>query len=153
MQVLSISKSYQPIVKNRLTLQAHLPTIIRCLRDGYTQERIGDLLGVTKQAISKLMKRLIQHEYIRLDVRSSCNIYAILPRGQLILSGGRKLFEVGIGRLHNVRYKYPILGGEIPQKDWKKVEMINWSKFVGDVFGCKVEFSGRSIIVSPGVFF
>jgi len=139
-------------VKDKLTSQS-LPVILRFIKDSYTQQQIASLLDVSKQAVSKLMKRLITHEYIRLDVRTSCNIYEILPRGQLILSGGRKFFEVGIGRLHNVRYKYPILSGEISRDDWKRVEMVNWTKVVGDVFGCRVEFSGRSVIISPGVFF
>jgi len=148
-----ISRRCQPDVKGKLTLQVHLPLILGCVRDGYTQNRIADLLGVSKQAISKLMKRLIQHEYLRLDVRSSCNIYQILPRGQLVLSGGRKLFEAGIGRLHGIRYKYPILSGEFPRDRWKRVEMVNWTKLVGDVYGAKVEASERSVIVSPGIFF
>lgn len=152
LQTLTVHKKNQLKVKDKLTPQS-LPIIIRCIKDGYTHQHIASLLGVSKQAISKLMKRLIAHEYIRLDVRSSCNIYEILPLGQLILSGGRKLFEVGIGRLHNVRFKYPIVIGEISKEGWKKVEMINWTKVVGDVVGCKVEISGRSIIVSPGIFF
>lgn len=153
MQALIVAKSCQPRVKNRLTLQGDLPMILRCTRDGYTQQRIATLLGVTKQAVSKLMKLLIKHEYIRLEIRSSCNIYEILPRGQLILSGGNNLFKSGIGRLHNLRFKYSILAGEIPLDRWKKVEMINWNKYVGEVYGIKVEISKKSIIVSPGIFF
>lgn len=152
LQTLTVHKKSQLKVKNKLTLQSLL-VILRCLKDDYTQQHIASLVGVSKQAISKLMKRLINHEYIRLDDRTSCNIYKILPRGQLILSGGSKIFEVGIGRLHNVRYKYPIVVGEISQEGLKRVEMVNWTKVVGDVFGCKVECSGRSIIVSPGIFF
>ncbi len=153
MQAQTTSPASQLNVKNRLTLQAHLSVILRCLKDGYTQERIAAIVGVTKQAISKLIKRLIQHEYIRLVVRSSCNIYEILPRGQLILSSSGSLSSAGIGRLHNLRFKYSILSGRIPCDLWKKVEMVNWTKQVGDVYGVKVEVSDRSLIVSPGVFF
>jgi len=67
--------------------------------------------------------------------------------------GGRKLFEVSIGRLHNLRFKYSILSGGIPSDTWKKVRMVNWDKQVSDVYGVKVEASDRSIVVSPGVFF
>ncbi len=99
------------------------------------------------------MKRLIAHEYIRLDVRTSCNIYEILPKGQPILRGGSDLFKSGMCRLHNLRYKYEILSGGISGDQWEKVKMVNWTKQIGDVYGVKVEVSQRSIVISPGVFF
>jgi len=139
--------------KDRLTLQTHLPLVLQSVKEGYTQTRIAEHVGVSKQAVSKLMKRLVEHEYIRLVERSGCNIYEVLPRGQLVLSGGRNLFKSGIGRLHNLRFKYPIMSGEVPRDQWSRVEMVNWDKQVEDVFGVKVEVSERSVVISPGIFF
>jgi predicted transcriptional regulator len=65
----------QPTVYSRLTLLSHLPLVLQSIKEHRTQTTIAKELGISKQAVSKLIKRLIEHEYIRLENIGATSVY------------------------------------------------------------------------------
>lgn len=137
-------------------------TILGFLNKGMYPAQIARKLEVSRAAISKHMKILKKHHYIKENYRTSYGIYELTERGRTAMelhnvnqvregvnlaSPENTPISSGI-RAHNIRVVMPILkDAEVP---WEKKNCHNFTPQMKDVpiLGCHVTKTVKSIIVN-----
>lgn len=124
--------------------------------------KIGRMYGWSKQHVSYYLKKLEKAGLVCRKRRSSAVFYGLTLRGQNFLGSCEGvLFGSGVFRLEKVQYRYAILAEGVLPRDFRRIEMQNWTALLGLEQGVKVRHTSRSWIVhvetlygrSPGELF
>jgi DNA-binding transcriptional ArsR family regulator len=144
------------------TVRTRVIPIMKRVQVGDYPAKIGRIYGWSKQHVSYYLKKLEKAGLVCRKRRSSAVFYGLTLRGQNFLGSCEGvLFGSGVFRLEKVQYRYAILAEGVLPRDFRRVEMQNWTALLGLEQGVKVRHTSRSWIVhvetlygrSPGELF
>jgi DNA-binding MarR family transcriptional regulator len=146
----SSSGGSKKFYRKSLTL---LRLILKLIGDGYYPTKIARVVGRSRQTVHYHVKKLEEMGYVEVAAKDAIVIYRVTQAGQKFLDGierrvvrGRRL------RLHNVVFKYRVLGGPSRAVDWGRVVGLrNWGQLVGCELGLTVRKNPDSVEVFCGV--
>jgi hypothetical protein len=132
--------------------------IIKMLEAGYYPAYIADTLGKSRGHIQYYLNHLENACYIEVKP----HLYVTKSRGviklyQVTQAGSNFLADIERGavgrrlRLHNVYWKFPLVDDPRIPIDWRRVEMTNWTQFVGTELGFRVRKNPHSVEILSGV--
>jgi len=120
--------------------------ILELLDAGNYPSKIARILNLSPRRVHYWIKKAEKQGLIKLDKKDVITLYRLTPYGKEILY--KKLtWGDRLPRLHSFSMKYPIIEEPKVSVDWKKVEMANWTRYVGTELGVRVEKTTRHIIV------
>jgi len=94
------------------------------------------------------IRKLQKAGLIRRQFRSAAVFYELTAKGKELLERCEGVvFGSGVYRLHKCQVRYPILAEGVVPRDFKRVEMQNWTALLGLEHGVKVRRTTRSWIV------
>jgi hypothetical protein len=133
-------------VKKRFLMHTSVRALL-LLDAGNYPSRVARILGFSPQLMHYHVKRWLKMGWIRLEVKTpNMTLYKLVPSVKKSLTGGEVLPYKGV-RLHAYSLKFPIVAGPSSVVDWNRVELANWSKFVGCECGLTVEKTTRHVII------
>src|SRR4030066_1437626 len=145
-QNFSVSKS--KVKFDFSTVRTRVIPIMKRVEVGEYPAKIGRTYGWSKQHVSYYLKKLEKAGLVCRKRRSSAVFYELTLRGQNFLGSCEGvLFGSGVFRLEKVQYRYAILAEGVLPKDFRRVEMQNWTALLGLEQGVKVRHTSRSWIV------
>ena len=159
-QNFSVSKS--KVKFDFTTVRTRVIPIMKRVEVGEYPAKIGRTYGWSKQHVSYFLNKLEKAGLVCRKRRSSAVFFELTPRGQNFLGSCEGvLFSSGVFRLEKVQYRYAILAEGVLPKDFRRIEMQNWTALLGLEQGVKVRHTSRSWIVhvetlygrSPGELF
>src|SRR4030066_1053106 len=159
-QNFSVSKS--KVKFDFSTVRTRVIPIMKRIEVGEYPAKIGRTYGWSKQHVSYYLNKLEKAGLVCRKRRSSAVFFELTLRGQNFLGSCEGvLFGSGVFRLEKVQYRYAILAEGVLPKDFRRVEMQNWTALLGLEQGVKVRHTSRSWIVhvetlygrSPGELF
>jgi predicted transcriptional regulator len=122
--------------------------ILKRIEDGDYPTKIGRMFGWSKQHVFYYIRNLQKAGLIRRDKRSSAVFYELTIMGKKLLKGCEgPIYSSGVYRLHKCQVRYPILAEGVLPKDFKRIEMMNWTALLGLEHEVKVRHTTRSWIV------
>jgi len=110
--------------------------------------KIGRVFGWSKQHVSYYLKKLQKAGLVRRVKRSSAVFYELTEKGKdFLMRCEGVVFGSGVWRLHKVQMRYRIVSEGLLPKDFRRVEMVNWTALLGLECGVRVRHTPRSWIV------
>jgi predicted transcriptional regulator len=132
---------------NRTTRQFILP-ILRRIDVGDHMAKIGRLVGLKRQHIKYYVGKLEKAKLVHRVKRSSCVIYELTDEGKnLLTSCDGVVFPSEMYRLDKCQVSFEIRKEGFLPTDFRKVEMQNWTAFLGLEQGVNVRHTTKSWIV------
>jgi len=130
------------------TVRTRVIPILKRVEVGDYPAKIGRVYGWSKQHVSYYLKKLQKAGLVRRVKRSSVVFYELTGKGKdfLVRCEGM-VFGSGVWRLHKVQMRYRIVSEGLLPKDFKRVEMVNWTALLGLECGVRVRHTPRSWIV------
>ena len=159
-QNFSVSKS--KVKFDFSTVRTRIIPIMKRVEVGEYPAKIGRTYGWSKQHVSYYLNKLEKAGLVCRKRRSSAVFFELTLRGQNFLGSCEGvLFGSGVFRLEKVQYRYAILAEGLLPKDFRRIEMQNWTALLGLEQGVKVRHTSRSWLVhvetlygrSPGELF
>ena len=94
------------------------------------------------------MGKLQRAGLIRRKVRSKAVFYELTDKGKnFLVSCEGLVFGSGVYRLHKCQVRYRIVSEGLLPRDFRRVEMVNWTALLGLEQGVKVSHTSSSWIV------
>jgi len=123
--------------------------ILRLLAAGNYPAKIARVLGMSRSHVHYYLRRLEKAGWIKRTGSRWPVFYSVSEDVQRFLDGVERGFCDGrrILRLHNVVFKFPVLREPCRRVDWRRVELVNWSQFVGRECGVTVRKNTGSVEV------
>ena len=130
------------------TVRTRVIPILRRVEVGDYPSKIGRVYGWSKQHVTYYMRKLQRAGLIRRKVRSKAVFYELTDRGKnFLVSCEGLVFGSGVYRLHRCQVRYGIVSEGLLPRDFRRVEMVNWTALLGLEKGVKVRHTPRSWIV------
>jgi predicted transcriptional regulator len=130
------------------TVRTRVIPILKRVEVGDYPSKIGRIYGWSKQHVAYYLKKLVKAGLIRRKVRSKAVFYELTDRGKSFLGSCEGLvFGSGVFRLHKCQVRYRIVSEGLMPRDFRRVEMVNWTALLGLEHGVKVRRTSRSWIV------
>ena len=122
---------------------------MRRIEAGDYPTKAGRLVGLSRQHTQYYIKKLQEAGLIYREKRSNVVFYELTERGTTLLKSCEgKVFPGEMQRLDKCQVSFAILKeGLYPDRDFKRVEMVNWTALLGLESGVKVRHTPRSWIV------
>jgi len=130
------------------TVRTRVIPILKRVEVGDYPAKIGRVYGWSKQHVSYYLKKLQKAGLVRRVKRSSAVFYELTEKGKdfLVRCEG-VVFGSGVWRLHKVQMRYRIVSEGLLPKDFRRVEMVDWTALLGLECGVRVRHTPRSWIV------
>ena len=130
------------------TIRSRVIPIMKRIEVGDYPSKIARLYGWSKQHVFYYINKLQKAGLIRKQVRSTAVFYELTAGGKEVLERCEGLvYSSGVYRLHKCQIRYPVISEGVLPKDFKRVEMTNWTALLGLEHGVKVRHTTRSWIV------
>ena len=130
------------------TVLTRVIPILKRIEVGEYPAKIGRVYGWSRQHVSYYVDKLQRAGLIRRQERSSAVFYELTGRGEAFLGSCEGLLlGSGVFRLHKCQIKYEVLAEGLLPKDFRRVEMTNWTALLGLEQGVKVRRTSCSWIV------
>ena len=128
--------------------------IMKRVEVGDYPSKIARIYGWSKQHVNYYLKKLQKAGLIRRKVRSHVVFYELTDRGkELLVRCEGLVFGSGVYRLHKCQVRYRIVSEGLLPRDFKKVEMVNWTALLGLEQGVSVRHTSSSWIVHVEALF
>ncbi len=123
--------------------------LMRRLEAGDYPTRAGKLIGLSRQHTQYYVKKLEEANLIYREKRSNVVFYELTEQGKTLLrSCEGRLFPGELQRLDKCQVSFAILKeGLYPDRDFKRVEMVNWTALLGLESGLKIRHTSKSWLV------
>jgi DNA-binding transcriptional ArsR family regulator len=122
--------------------------ILKRVEVGDYPSKIGRVYGWSKQHVSYYLKKLQKAGLIIRKVRSRAVFYELTDRGKgFLVSCESVVFGSGVYRLHRCQVRYGVVAEGLLPRDFRRVEMVNWTALLGLEQGVRVRRTSRSWIV------
>ncbi len=123
--------------------------LLRRIEAGDYPAKAGKLVGLSRQHTQYYIKKLEEAGLIYRDKRSNVVFYELTTRGtNLLKSCEGRVYPGELQRLDKCQVSFKILReGLYPDRDFKKVEMVNWTALLGLESGVKVRHTSKSWII------
>lgn len=110
--------------------------------------KAGRIIGLSRQHVWYYIRKLEKCGLIRREKRSNAVFYGLTPESKnlLTLCEGT-VFPARLYRFDKCQVAYEIIADGLIPKNFKKVEMVNWTALLGTELGVKVRRTTRSWIV------
>jgi predicted transcriptional regulator len=136
------------------TVRTKLIPILKRVEVGDYPSKIGRVYGWSKQHVSYYIKKAMKAGLIKRKVRSNVVFYELTSKGQnFLVSCEGVVFGSGVYRLHRCQVRYEILAEGLTPRDFRRVEMTNWTALLGLEQGVSVRRTSRSWIVHVEALF
>ena len=130
------------------TVRTRVIPILKRIEVGEYPAKIGRVYGWSRQHVTYYVAKLQRAGLIRRQERSSAVFYELTRKGTAFLESCEGLLlGSGVYRLHKCQVKYEVLAEGLLPKDFRRVEMTNWTALLGLEQGVKVRRTTRSWIV------
>ena len=130
------------------TVRTRVIPILKRVEVGDYPAKIGRVFGWSKQHVSYYLKKLQKAGLVRRVKRSSAVFYELTEKGKdFLMRCEGVVFGSGVWRLHKVQMRYRIVSEGLLPKDFRRVEMVNWTALLGLECGVRVRHTPRSWIV------
>jgi len=130
------------------TVRTKVIPILKRVEVGDYPAKIGRIYGWSRQDVCYYLKKLEKAGMVRRQVRSSAVFYVLTPRSKNFLARCEGLLmSSGVYRLHKCQVRYEILSEGVLPRDFRQIEMTNWTALLGLEQGVKVRHTSRSWIV------
>jgi len=130
------------------SIRTRVIPILKRIEVGDYPAKIARIYGWSKQHVFYYIRKLQKAGLIRRQVRSSAVFYELTAKGKELLERCEGVvYSRGVFRLHKCQVRYPVLFEGVLPRDFKRVEMQNWTALLGLEHGVKVRRTTRSWIV------
>ena len=130
------------------TVRTRVIPILKRVEVGDYPSKIGRIYGWSKQHVTYYMGELQRAGLIRRKVRSKAVFYELTDKGKnFLVSCEGLVFGSGVYRLHKCQVRYRIVSEGLLPRDFRRVEMVNWTAPLGLEQGVKVRHTSSSWIV------
>lgn len=138
---------YKVQFDNRTVRMWVLP-LLRRIDVGDYPTRAGRIIGLSRQHVAYYIKKLEKCKLIRREKRSRAVFYTLTDEGKkLVTSCEGRIFPAQLYRLDKCQVSYAIKREGYLPKNFKPIEMKNWTALLGLEQGVKVRHTSKSWIV------
>jgi DNA-binding transcriptional ArsR family regulator len=123
--------------------------LLRRIDAGDYPAKAGRIIGLSRQHVGYYIRKLEECGLIHREKRSNVVFYELTNAGtSLLKSCEGRVFPGELHRLDKCQVSFVVVReGLYPDRDFKKVEMVNWTALLGLELGVKVRHTSRSWIV------
>src|SRR5205807_2625283 len=125
--------------------------ILRVVRDHgpmCTTKELNSRVGLSKSLLSYHLTKLTDDDLIQKGPSGGFATWNMTEAGSKFLAEISKRLPVkGLISLENARFRYPILKESSIEVDWKKVQMKNWSQYIGKIGRVTVRKQGSTVAI------
>lgn len=133
---------------NFSSVRTRVIPILKRVEVGDYPSKIGRIYGWSKPHVFYYVLKLEKAGLVRRKVRSKAVFYELTDKGKNFLSRCEGVvFGSGVYRLHKCQVRYRIVSEGLLPRDFRRVEMVNWTALLGLEQGVKVRRTSRSWIV------
>jgi DNA-binding transcriptional ArsR family regulator len=130
------------------TVRTRVIPILKRVEVGDYPSKIGRIYGWSKQHVGYYLKKLLKAGLVKRKVRTNVVFYELTAKGQSFLGSCEGVvFSSGVYRLHKCQVRYGVVGEGLLPRDFRRVEMVNWTALLGLEQGVHVRRTSRSWIV------
>ena len=130
------------------TVRSKVIPILKRVDVGEYPAKIGRVYGWSRQHVKYYLDKLEKCRLVRRQVRSRAVFYELTTRGKSFLESCESvLFGSGVYRLDRCQVRFEIVGEGCLPRDFRPVEMVNWTALLGLEQGVHVRHTTRSWIV------
>ena len=136
------------------TVRSRVIPILKRVEVGDYPAKIGRIYGWSKQHVSYYLKKLQKAGLVKRKVRTNAVFYELTSKGKkLLVSCESVVFGSGVYRLHRCMVRFRIVSEGVLPRDFRRVEMMNWTALLGLECGVKVRHTSSSWIVHVETLF
>lgn len=133
---------------NTSTLRSRVLPILKQIAAGNYPAKVARILGLSRSHVHYYLKRMEKAGLIKREGPRWPVFYTVTPQCSKFLDGiERGLVPGPVVRLHNCVFRYPILVQPSVDLDWRRVQLTNWSQFLGREGGLTVRKNTGSLEV------
>ncbi len=131
------------------TVRAWVLPLLRRFDAGEYPTKAGNMIGLSRQHVWYYVRKLEECGLIHREKRSNVVFYELTERStSLLKSCEGRVFPGELHRLDKQQVCFGVVReGLYPDRDFKRVEMVNWTALLGLELGVKVRHTSRSWIV------
>jgi len=131
------------------TVRRWVLPILRRVQAGDYPTKIGRIVGLSRQHVHYYLKKLAKCKLVRRDKRTNVVFYELTGTGtNLLRSCEGVVFPGELYRLDKCQVGFGVrVEGVYPERDFARVEMVNWTALLGTELGVRVRHTSRSWIV------
>ena len=130
------------------TVRTRVIPILRRVEVGDYPAKVARIYGWSKQHVTYYLRKLQKAGLVRRKTRSSAVFYELTDRGKnFLVSCEGVVFGSGVYRLDRCMVRYRIVSEGLLPRDFRRVEMVNWTALLGLELGVTVRHTSCSWIV------
>jgi hypothetical protein len=130
------------------TVRTWVLPLLRRIEAGDYPTKAGRIIGLSRQHTWYYINKLEEAKLITRQIRSNVVFYELTSQSKSLLTSCEgRLFPRELYRLDKCQVCFGIVADGLAPKDFRRVEMVNWTALLGSELGVKVRKTSRSWIV------